>query len=84
MSTRKVDLNKIPLGCDGESWALRNDGNIYFNNSVKFRTNKSIDEGDVIGVTYDHEILNFYLNGDDLETSITGIRGTVFPTFYGL
>ena len=50
---------------------------------VKFKTNKSIDEGDIIGVTYDHEILNFYLNGDDLETSITGIRGTVFPVFYG-
>lgn len=82
LATKKVDLNKVPLGADAESWVLRNDGNIYFNNMVKFKTNKSIDEGDIIGVTYDHEILNFYLNGDDLETSITGIRGTVFPVFY--
>lgn len=83
LASRKVDLNKIPLGSDTESWVLRNDGSIYFNNTVKFRTNKTIDECDIIGVTYDHEILNFYLNGDDLETCITGIRGTVYPAFYG-
>lgn len=74
----------MPLGCDTESWVLRDDGCIYFNNMVKFRTNKTIDEGDIIGVTYDHECLNFFLNGDDLETSITGIRGTVYPVFYGI
>ena len=42
-----------------------------------------LDEGDVIGVTYDHELLNFYHNGDDLESTITGIRGTIYPVFYG-
>ena len=34
------------------------------------------------GVTYDHEVLNFYLNGNDLDAPVTGIRGTVFPVFY--
>lgn len=84
MASRKVDLNKVPLGDDCESWVLRNDGCIYYNREVKFKTNKLIDEGDIIGVTYDHECLNFYLNGDDLETCITGIRGTVYPVFYGM
>lgn len=83
LATKKVDLNKVPLGNDIESWVLRNDGNFYFNNEIRFRTKKIFDEGDIIGVTYDHELLNFYLNGDDMETSITGIRGTVYPVFYG-
>ena len=103
LATRKVDLNKIPFGNDTESWVLRNDGSIYFNNLIKYKSPETIDEGDVIvtilyglfmkfrfekfifckGVTYDHEILNFYLNGDNLETSITGIRGSVYPVFYG-
>lgn len=82
LATRRVDLNKVPLGTDSESWILRNDGAVYNGGSTKFRTKHAIDEGDIIGVTYDHEILNFYLNGDDLEASITGIRGTVFPVFY--
>lgn len=84
LATRKIDLNKIPLGNDSEAWILRNDSAIYHNNSLKLKTSNTIDEGDIIGVTYDHECLNFYLNGDDLETSITGIRGSVFPAFYGI
>ncbi len=35
-------------GNDTESWVLRNNGNIYFNNQVKFMTNKEIEEGDII------------------------------------
>jgi hypothetical protein len=83
LATRKVDLNKVPLGNDSESWVLRQDGCVYSDNSIRFRASQTVDEGDIIGVTYDHELLNFYLNGDDLETSITGIRGTVYPVFYG-
>ena len=83
LATKKVDLDKV-LGNDSESWVLRNDGNVLFNNSIKFKMNRTIEEGDIVGVTYDHELLNFYLNGDDLEASITGIRGTVYPAFYGI
>jgi hypothetical protein len=84
LATRKVNLNKIPLGCDTESWVLRDDGGVYFNNILKFKTSNEIDEGDIIGVTYDHEVLNFYLNGDDIEACITGIRGSVYPVFSGI
>lgn len=27
-------------------------------------------------------MLNFYLNGNDIDTPVTGIRGTVFPVFF--
>ena len=27
-------------------------------------------------------MLNFYLNGRDLDAPVTGIRGTIFPVFY--
>jgi len=48
LATRKVDLNKIPFGNDTESWVLRNDGSIYFNNLIKYKSPETIDEGDVI------------------------------------
>ena len=48
LSTRKVDLNKLPFGNDTESWVLRSDSGIYHNNAQKFKTNHSIDEGDII------------------------------------
>ena len=35
------------------------------------------------GVSYDHVELNFFLNGKSLQCPVTGIRGTVFPVFYG-
>ena len=35
------------------------------------------------GVSYDHVELNFFLNGKSLECPVTGIRGTVYPVFYG-
>lgn len=82
LASRRVNLNNVPLGNDSEAWVLRNDGCIYSNNQSKFQISQNIDEGDVIGVTYDHEILNFFVNGDDMECSITGIRGTVFPAFF--
>lgn len=82
LATRKVSLNNIPLGNDSDSWVLRNDGGIYSNGFKKFQISQTVDEGDIIGVTYDHELLNFYINGDDMECAITGIRGTVYPSFF--
>lgn len=40
-------------------------------------------EGDVIGVSYDHIQLKFYLNGQDLDFAITNVKGTVHPVLYG-
>lgn len=40
-------------------------------------------EGDTIGVAYDHVELNFYLNGKKLEIPVLNIRGTVYPALFG-
>lgn len=40
-------------------------------------------EGDTIGVAYDHEELNFYLNGKNMEIPVRNIKGTVYPALYG-
>ena len=36
------------------------------------------------GVSYDHVELNFFLNGKSMQCPVMGIRGMVFPVFYGL
>ena len=35
------------------------------------------------GLAYDHVELNFYLNGKPLSCPMMGIKGTVYPVFYG-
>ena len=35
------------------------------------------------GFTYDHVELNVYLNGENLNCPLFGIKGTVYPVFYG-
>ncbi|XP_058448441.1 SPRY domain-containing protein 7 [Malaya genurostris] len=39
-------------------------------------------EGDTIGVAYDHVELNFYLNGTNLNVPVINVRGTVFPCIF--
>ena len=39
-------------------------------------------EGDVIGVTYDHVELNFYLNGKNMEVPVLNVKGDVYPCLF--
>uniref|UniRef100_U5EPW6 SPRY domain-containing protein 7 n=1 Tax=Corethrella appendiculata TaxID=1370023 RepID=U5EPW6_9DIPT len=39
-------------------------------------------EGDTIGVAYDHVELNFYLNGKNLNVPVLNIKSTVYPVIY--
>uniref|UniRef100_A0A2M3ZD13 Putative spry domain-containing protein 7 n=1 Tax=Anopheles braziliensis TaxID=58242 RepID=A0A2M3ZD13_9DIPT len=39
-------------------------------------------EGDTIGVAYDHVELNFYLNGRNLNIPVLNVRGTVHPCLF--
>ena len=55
----------IFLGNDTESWVLRNNGNIYFNNQVKLMTNKEIEEGDII-LKIKKKIINFCFSKQNL------------------
>ncbi|XP_028382856.1 SPRY domain-containing protein 7 [Phyllostomus discolor] len=84
VATQKVNLNQIPLGRDVHSLVVRNDGALYHNNEEKNRlpANSLPQEGDVVGVTYDHVELNVYLNGKNMHCPASGIRGTVYPVVY--
>ncbi|XP_070539005.1 SPRY domain-containing protein 7-like [Ptychodera flava] len=82
LATRKANLNIVPMGCDVESCVLREDGSVYQNNQLLHKLGVAINEGDVIGMTYDHIELQLYLNGQSLQCPISGIKGTVYPVFY--
>ncbi|KAM9389285.1 SPRY domain-containing protein 7 isoform 2-T2 [Phaethornis superciliosus] len=84
VATQKANLNQIPLGRDVHSLVMRNDGALYYNNEEKNRlpANNLPQEGDVVGITYDHVELNVYLNGKNLHCPASGIRGTVYPVVY--
>ncbi|XP_040398431.1 SPRY domain-containing protein 7 isoform X2 [Cygnus olor] len=85
VATQKANLNQIPLGRDVHSLVMRNDGALYYNNEEKNRlpANNLPQEGDVVGITYDHVELNVYLNGKNMHCPASGIRGTVYPVVYG-
>ncbi|XP_009318251.1 PREDICTED: SPRY domain-containing protein 7 [Pygoscelis adeliae] len=84
VATQKANLNQIPLGRDVHSLVMRNDGALYYNNEEKNRlpANNLPQEGDVVGITYDHVELNVYLNGKNMHCPASGIRGTVYPVVY--
>uniref|UniRef100_A0A1I8JBA8 SPRY domain-containing protein 7 n=1 Tax=Macrostomum lignano TaxID=282301 RepID=A0A1I8JBA8_9PLAT len=83
LGTVRCDLESPNnLGSDAESWALRDDAAIYHGNQPVAKLPDPVQEGDVIGLTYDHVTLEVFLNGKPMHTPVTGIRGTVFPTFY--
>uniref|UniRef100_A0A3B4D5U8 SPRY domain-containing protein n=1 Tax=Pygocentrus nattereri TaxID=42514 RepID=A0A3B4D5U8_PYGNA len=84
VATQKVNLHQVPLGRDSHSLVLRHDGSVYHNNEEKNRlpANSLPQEGDVVGLTYDHVELNLYLNGKNMQCPASGIRGTVFPVVY--
>uniref|UniRef100_A0A8V0XN97 SPRY domain-containing protein 7 n=1 Tax=Gallus gallus TaxID=9031 RepID=A0A8V0XN97_CHICK len=84
VATQKANLNQIPLGRDVHSLVMRNDGALYYNNEEKNRlpANSLPQEGDVVGITYDHVELNVYLNGKNMHCPASGIRGTVYPVVY--
>ncbi|KAL3851947.1 hypothetical protein ACJMK2_015637 [Sinanodonta woodiana] len=82
LATRKCSVNKIPLGEDTESWVLRQDGKIFHKNEEIGKLSEVLQEGDVVGITYDHIELNFFLNGKPVNCPVRGIKGTIFPAFY--
>ncbi|RWS25368.1 hypothetical protein B4U80_04799 [Leptotrombidium deliense] len=83
LATSDVNVSRVPLGNDTESWVLRNDGTICHNNEAVFRLRETPMEGDIIGVTFDHIDLKFLLNNNIVEYSVTGIRGSeLYPVLY--
>ncbi|RWS15255.1 alpha-1:2-mannosyltransferase ALG9-like protein [Dinothrombium tinctorium] len=83
LATINANLNRVPLGCDAESWVLRNDGTICHNNEILHRLKDLPMEGDIIGITYDHIELKFLINNEFVDYSLTGIRGgELYPVLY--
>ncbi|KAJ8673683.1 hypothetical protein QAD02_004945 [Eretmocerus hayati] len=82
IASRSANLDIAMGGMDNESWALNSDGSIKHNNEEIHKIQNMPQEGDVIGVSYDHVELNFYLNGKTLEAPVLGIKGSVYPVLY--
>ncbi|PBC27896.1 SPRY domain-containing protein 7 [Apis cerana] len=82
LATRSTDLNITIGGNDKESWALNYDSIIRHNQQEIHKIQSSVQEGDIIGISYDHIELNFYLNGKPIGTPVMGIKGTVYPVLY--
>uniref|UniRef100_A0A1B6ED75 SPRY domain-containing protein 7 n=1 Tax=Clastoptera arizonana TaxID=38151 RepID=A0A1B6ED75_9HEMI len=82
LATHKTNLNAAPGGNDAESWVLCSDGTQRHNGAEINRVSENAVEGDVLGITFDHIELNFFVNGKAMDRPITGIRGTVYPVLY--
>lgn len=82
LATRNADLNAAPGGNDQESWVLCSDSTMKHGKEEMHKVSESIQEGDVLGISYDHIELNFFLNGKIINNPITGVRGTVYPALF--
>ncbi|CAB0037345.1 unnamed protein product [Trichogramma brassicae] len=82
IASRSTNLESCG-GDDSESWCLDSLGEVKHNKVQIHKLQKeSFQEGDIIGVSYDHVELNFYLNGKSLEVPVIGIKGTTFPALH--
>ncbi|UYV72685.1 SPRYD7 [Cordylochernes scorpioides] len=79
LASPRVNLNSVPLGKDGDSWVLRSDGVILHAGETVSKLSEVPAEGDILGVSYDHVELNFYLNGKNLQCPVTSARGELYP-----
>ncbi len=82
MGTGVCGVSK-PLGRDANSWVITSENRIVTSGNAEYQLSEDIQEGDIIGFSYDHVELNFFLNGSNLNCPILGIKGTVFPILYG-
>ncbi|XP_071517576.1 SPRY domain-containing protein 7 isoform X2 [Panulirus ornatus] len=82
IATRNTNLNKVPLGEDAQSWVLCSDGTVRHNGEEKYKIVEVPQEGDNLGISYDHVELNFYINGKPTNTPVTSFKGTVYPALY--
>jgi len=81
IATPSADLNK-DLGLDHCSWAVTHSGIVRTKGQQEYKIPVSLEEGDILGLSYDHVELNIFCNGKNLDTPVLGIKGTVFPVLY--
>uniref|UniRef100_A0A8R1HXZ5 SPRY domain-containing protein 7 n=1 Tax=Caenorhabditis japonica TaxID=281687 RepID=A0A8R1HXZ5_CAEJA len=81
LGQKQSPFDTIP--CTEKFWGIRDNGDIAKENEVIGKMTKTVEEGDVVGVTYDHVELKFYVNGKEVEEGIiTGVKGPVYPMVY--
>ncbi|CAB3410382.1 unnamed protein product [Caenorhabditis bovis] len=77
---KQTPLDKVPI--TNQFWGVRENGDIVKCEEVIGKMPKTVEEGDVVGFTYDHVELHIYVNGIDIGQTITGIKGPVYPLIY--
>ncbi|XP_057670864.1 SPRY domain-containing protein 7 [Diorhabda carinulata] len=91
VATRQTDLSLVKGGQDEYSWSLNNDCKICHNKQEIYKFSlpttsneviQQINEGDIIGVAFDHIQLKFFINGNEIDHSITNIKGMVYPALH--
>lgn len=83
LATNMADLNSVPLGTDNQSWVLRNDGKIVHNNVTLHDIGPVIQDGDIVGVCFDHVQLQFRVNDEPIEFGVTNIKSSqIYPVVY--
>ncbi|VDD94880.1 unnamed protein product [Enterobius vermicularis] len=80
LANRSVKLNVVPP--EENCWILRHTGELVANGEVIGKIGESLEEGDCIGVAYDHIDLKLYKNGTLLQPTLNSIRGQVYPIVY--
>uniref|UniRef100_A0A0N4ZRU1 SPRY domain-containing protein 7 n=1 Tax=Parastrongyloides trichosuri TaxID=131310 RepID=A0A0N4ZRU1_PARTI len=80
LANKSANLNEIPL--TDNCWFLKNDGSLWSNGKLVSKENILLEEGDTIGVTFDHVDLKFYRNSNLITDTITSVRGQVFPLLF--
>ncbi|KAL5247469.1 hypothetical protein ACHWQZ_G019372 [Mnemiopsis leidyi] len=83
VASRDVCLDKPPLGSCTNSWLLRHDGTCWHANEPMSTLSIVPSEGDIIGVTFDHVQLQFYVNGKLADGCVaSNLHTLVYPCFY--
>uniref|UniRef100_A0A0K0E0R2 SPRY domain-containing protein 7 n=1 Tax=Strongyloides stercoralis TaxID=6248 RepID=A0A0K0E0R2_STRER len=80
LANKSANLNEVPL--KENSWYLKNDGSLWGNGEHVGKVDVTFEEGDTIGVAFDHVDLKFYHNSNIITDTITSARGQVFPVLF--
>ncbi|TGZ60878.1 hypothetical protein CRM22_008282 [Opisthorchis felineus] len=90
LCSSKTPLSSVEnLGIDKASWVVREDSCVWYSGVKLARLKTPLEEGNVLGLTYDHVELRFYVNGaatglinEQSAQSMegwTGMKGVLYP-----
>ncbi|KAI1702444.1 SPRY domain-containing protein [Ditylenchus destructor] len=80
LATRAADLTKAPV--TKNAWILNNEGSLMAENELVSKMDAPFQEGDTIGVAFDHVELKFFKEDQPIPLSISNVKGQVYPVVY--